>query len=265
MPVGIEEHIFGLEISVDDLTRVEVLESGRDLRRIQHRSLLGKTARVLQVEKELAAVAVVHHQIQLRWSLESEAQVDEERVVRVLKGTALSLCVNHLVPLEQQLLAEHLHRIDLVIALLRFHKHYLAKRSLTQHLKALKVVGSELGFAVCKSAAHNRVSACRDPSLFFRIILLRVVLVSLSLARRCRIYGQFLRRREIPRRPMLERGLRQNLLSKIFRSISLHHLEFLLHCDFICVAQRLHDLQILQGLEAVVVLVGHVQHKLVCC
>ena len=55
--LGVEQHVFGLEVAVHDVDRVQVRERAHELGGEEAHHGLGEDAEALEVEKELAAAA----------------------------------------------------------------------------------------------------------------------------------------------------------------------------------------------------------------
>lgn len=77
MSVLVEQQVLQLEVAVDDALGVQVPERGDDLRAVEARALLAEGALARQVEEQLAAVGVLHH--------EAHAVRRLERVLQRLK------------------------------------------------------------------------------------------------------------------------------------------------------------------------------------
>lgn len=74
MSVLVEQQVLELEVAVDDALAVQVAERGHDLGAVEARALLAEGALARQVEEQLAAVRVLHHEAHAVHRLERVAQ-----------------------------------------------------------------------------------------------------------------------------------------------------------------------------------------------
>ena len=129
----VQQHVFGLEVAVDDVHLVQVLEREHDLRDVEAAARLVELALAAQVEEELAARAVVEHEVELVGRLERVVEPDDERVHDAAEHVALRLGVLDLVALDDVGLLQHLHRVDAARVALA-HLHDLAEGALADDL-----------------------------------------------------------------------------------------------------------------------------------
>lgn len=87
MAVLVEQQVLQLEVAVDDALGVQVAQRADDLRAVEARALLAEGALARQVEEQLAAVRVLHHEAHAVRRLEGVAQRLRRtgRGVRVLR------------------------------------------------------------------------------------------------------------------------------------------------------------------------------------
>mmetsp|Transcript_58483 Transcript_58483/g.163922 ORF Transcript_58483/g.163922 Transcript_58483/m.163922 type:complete len:330 (+) Transcript_58483:68-1057(+) len=123
--IGVEEQVLRLQIAVDDAQAVQVCDGRGHLRRVEDRSALAEPACAAQVVEQLAPGAELHDHVELRRGLEGVVKRHDEGVRHGLQDRPLGLRVLLLVALDDVLLAEHLHRVHLVI-LRALHEHDLA-------------------------------------------------------------------------------------------------------------------------------------------
>jgi hypothetical protein len=144
-----EQNVLGLEVAIQNGGAVQVLEAEADLGGVEAHALLVELLLLLEVEEELATIDVVHDEVELLARLERVVEVDEERVDELLENVLLGLGVLHLVALDNGLLVEHLHGVDLASVLLGDLDHF-AERALANHLEQVKVVEADLVLLLVK-------------------------------------------------------------------------------------------------------------------
>lgn len=118
MPPRVEQHIFRLDIPVNNAHRVEVLKGEQYLRRPDPRIWFAKESVLAQVHEKLAAIDKVHHQAQRRPSLKRIVKLDNEGVIDNLQHSTLLLRVFNLAKLAHVALVQNFERKDLICELL---------------------------------------------------------------------------------------------------------------------------------------------------
>lgn len=93
------------------------------------------------MEKELSSIDVIHNEIQLVRSLEGVVEINEERMAELLQNALLGAGVFEFVSLNNGLLVEDLHGVDLFSVFLS-DLHDLSKASLSDDAKNVKVIDS---------------------------------------------------------------------------------------------------------------------------
>mmetsp|Transcript_43174 Transcript_43174/g.109040 ORF Transcript_43174/g.109040 Transcript_43174/m.109040 type:complete len:322 (+) Transcript_43174:145-1110(+) len=137
--VGGEQQVLGLEVAVQHAVGVQVLQPQYNLSAVEARARLAELLVLLEMVEQLAAVHKVHDEEELVGCLEGVVEVHQEGVHQLLQDVALRLGVLQLVALDDGLLVEHLHGVDLAGVLLADLQH-LAKAALPDNLEELKVV-----------------------------------------------------------------------------------------------------------------------------
>mmetsp|Transcript_9518 Transcript_9518/g.15582 ORF Transcript_9518/g.15582 Transcript_9518/m.15582 type:complete len:287 (+) Transcript_9518:501-1361(+) len=138
-----EEQVLRLQITIEDTAVVEVLETKDDFGTVEASTLLAETLVALEVVEKLTTVDVVHDEEELVGGLERVVEVDEEGVAELLQNALLGARVLEFVSLDNRLLVEDLHGVDLSCVLL-LHLHHLSEASLSNHAQGLKVIDSDL-------------------------------------------------------------------------------------------------------------------------
>ena len=86
----IKQHIFRLEISIDNTIGMQVAEAFNKLGCIEACPSLAELLVLSQVVKQLTPIQEVHHKIELGWCLESVVQFYNEWTVNFLQDITLS-------------------------------------------------------------------------------------------------------------------------------------------------------------------------------
>ena len=86
----IKQHVFRLEISIDNTIVMQAAEAFNKLGCIEAGPSLAELLVLSQVVKQLAPVQEVHHKIELGWRLESVVQFHNEWTVDFLQDISLS-------------------------------------------------------------------------------------------------------------------------------------------------------------------------------
>ena len=153
-----QQNVLGLQIAtrdapplrppVHDAHLVQVLQRQRDLRRVEARTFFAELLGATEMIEQLAAGTVVQHEVQLVLlrmrarrgtdGLEGELHPDDEWMIDLAENVALRLGVLDLVLLLDHRLIQHLHGVDLALAVLS-HLEHLAEAALPDHLQDLEV------------------------------------------------------------------------------------------------------------------------------
>ena len=145
MSVRIQQDILRLEVAVDNVVLVQMPQREDELGNVELRPLLHKAALLLQMPEQLAARHVIRDEVQIRRGLERELQAHDERRLgrrRAHQDIPLADRVLDLLLLHDDLLRQHLHRVDALRVLLA-HLEHLPERALSNQLQDLKVVRPE--------------------------------------------------------------------------------------------------------------------------
>mmetsp|Transcript_51914 Transcript_51914/g.110318 ORF Transcript_51914/g.110318 Transcript_51914/m.110318 type:complete len:289 (-) Transcript_51914:16-882(-) len=137
--ISIQEHVFRLQISVDDSQAVQVGDRAGGLGDVEASTALAEAARSAEMVEQLTAWAELHDHVELLGGLEGVVEGDDEGVGDGFQDTSLGLRVLHLVSFDDVLLAQHLHRVDFASAHM-LHKHHLSIGPLAQDLHELEIV-----------------------------------------------------------------------------------------------------------------------------
>ena len=107
--------------------------------RVELRSLLLELPVLAQVHEELATSDELHDKVELGVGLEHVLHADEEGVVRLLQDLLLEHRRLDLVVVEDHVLAQGLHGVDIISAFL-LHEEHLSKRALADNRLAHEVL-----------------------------------------------------------------------------------------------------------------------------
>jgi len=111
MTVVVKNHIIGLEITVDDISLVQVLKGEQDLSDVQLCTLFCKPPLLGNNLSKIATWAEVENQKQLGLALECVVEVDNEWMAHVRQNVTFCLRVSHEVLPQNLALAKGLHCI----------------------------------------------------------------------------------------------------------------------------------------------------------
>jgi hypothetical protein len=134
-----KQDVLGLDIPVDDAALVEVGESEEDLDDIEPGDVLIESSVAFDESEQLSSGAVLDNEDEKLLSLECEFHLNEEGMGGILHDVAL-VHDNVLLPvLDDHLLVDHLHRIELTVLLEPAEEH-LRKTSRTDHFNDLETI-----------------------------------------------------------------------------------------------------------------------------
>lgn len=85
----VEQYVFWLEVSVNDFILMQMPNRFHHLRRIKASTSLRELVILSQMIEQFAAVAEVHHEVQLQICLERIVQFDDERVFDFFEDVSL--------------------------------------------------------------------------------------------------------------------------------------------------------------------------------
>mmetsp|Transcript_14126 Transcript_14126/g.34839 ORF Transcript_14126/g.34839 Transcript_14126/m.34839 type:complete len:322 (+) Transcript_14126:1519-2484(+) len=143
--LAVQQHVLRLQVPVCNAQGVKVANGQHNLGRVQARHVLGKDARAVQVEKQVAAVDEVEHNVQPGGGLERKAKVDNVGVHHGRQHVALGAHVLAVVLGHDALLLHHLHRVHVLRGLV-LHLEHLAECALADDAQHLKILGPDLSW-----------------------------------------------------------------------------------------------------------------------
>lgn len=111
----VQDDVLGLEVAVEDAVLVQRLQSQQYLAGVAPDLLLAELLPLLQQARQVAALAVVHHQEQVGLSLEGVAQPHDERMVQQTQNVLLRLDVAIKIGAVHPLLPDGLEREEVVL------------------------------------------------------------------------------------------------------------------------------------------------------
>lgn len=115
--VAVEQQVLGLQVTVDDVVRVQVVERERDFGRVELCDRIGKALALAQQAKQLAALDKVHDHVQILRVLKGAPERDEERVLDLLQHAALVVGVLDLLHLDDLRLLQHFDGVEALVVL----------------------------------------------------------------------------------------------------------------------------------------------------
>lgn len=115
--VAVEQQVLGLQVTVDDVVRVQVVQGQGDLGGVELGDGVGEALGLAQQTKQLAALDKVHDHVQVLAVLEGAPQGDEEGVLDLLQHAALVVGVLDLLHLDDLRLLEHLDGVEALVVL----------------------------------------------------------------------------------------------------------------------------------------------------
>lgn len=162
--LSVQQHVFGLEVAVHYAVGVQLAERRQHLGCIEPGGvlieLLGEL--LLQVEEELAALAVLEHKVKVAVGLEGRVELDDERVAtKFLQHLLLRERVHHLLALQQLALVQrldHVHALGFAVSGQRHLTREGAAANDLEQLEVVRVDGGD-GFALGAYRAANDCGA----------------------------------------------------------------------------------------------------------
>jgi len=120
----VQQHVFGLQIPVDNVVIMKMLESKGHLGGIETCTFLCEAHILAQVEEQLTAVQEVRHKVKRLGRLKGVVELDDKRMSDLLHNVSFNLGVVDLVSFDNEVLLERLNGVDLPTILLTCHVHF---------------------------------------------------------------------------------------------------------------------------------------------
>lgn len=139
----VQHHVVGFKVALDDVVRVQVLDGQQDFGDVELGGVLVELLQLVQDLAQVAARALLHDQEQLLGGLEGLEEFHDEGVLHVGQDVAFGLGLARQVAAHDLLLAQHLHRLEALLALL-LHQLDLAETAFAQHHVRHEVLGDDL-------------------------------------------------------------------------------------------------------------------------
>ncbi len=139
VPLGVEQHVFGLEVAVDDVAGVDVLEGQHHLGRVEAGLVLDQRIALPNEVGEPTSLAELEHEEEAFGTADRVEQLGDEGVAEVGQHPAPGDHAVGVLLLLQRLLLQLLYRVGPSVAVLARQK-YLCERplpDLRQHLEVL--------------------------------------------------------------------------------------------------------------------------------
>lgn len=137
--VVVNQKILRLQISVDQVQRVQILERQHDLSGVEAGVGFAETADSPQMREHLTATNELEDHVEIGVVLEGVLHVDQEREVDGLKNAFLVQRVLHLFELHHLLLVQNLHGV-VDFALFVFYQHDAAKGARSECFDSVEIV-----------------------------------------------------------------------------------------------------------------------------
>jgi len=134
----VNENVFGLEISKQDVSLMNVRDAEDELRSDELGELLVKKLVSVELLSQVSVLAKLHDHVQVFGCLEGVHQAEHVRVVKLSHDLGLLNCVLDLVVRDQYRLLHRLHGIQLLVVSL-LHLVDLSKRTFAQKFQHLEV------------------------------------------------------------------------------------------------------------------------------
>lgn len=147
MALHVEQQVFGLEIAIHNVVVVQIAEGQHDFSGVEPSALFTEIVVAREVIKQLAAVEVIDHHIEVQLGLKSVLEIDQERVINVFQNLVLSHRVFHGIALDHVVFANDFHREDVTRVFLAHLKHF-AEAAFAHHCEDFKVIGAYFLFII---------------------------------------------------------------------------------------------------------------------
>merc|ERR1740139_163316 len=143
VPIFTDQHVFRLQVTVNDFILVEVTKGQRHLRRKESYMFFGESFDLNEMAEKFATFNKLHQEVDALFVLENKLHVHQEWVVYLVQDIFLQTNVLELLMLNNHILADALHSVQIPIRFM-LDKEYFSKGTLANHLFDLKVF--QLGF-----------------------------------------------------------------------------------------------------------------------
>lgn len=110
--LGIQQHVFWLEVSVDDVKAMNITNGQDNLSSIKTSSCFVETTFLAKMKKQLTPWTVIENKEKLLLGLERHVHADDEWMTDIPENTAFRVGVFDLVSIDDVLLAENFQRVD---------------------------------------------------------------------------------------------------------------------------------------------------------
>lgn len=231
-PFHHQKFAYSLVLPVNDIKLVHVLQCQGDLRRIEPSSGFREFTKLTEVEEELPPSTVIQDKIQLILGLKRHIQAHDEGVLDIAQYIPLGLCMLHLIPLNDILLLQHFHGINLAGITLT-HQEHLTKTPLTNDLSQDRD-GKDL---IKSNPAHKDLSLLFLPWLCciaLRNAYVRTLIILKESRLAFRLHEVHTPVAELDRTPSgLHPNHQQGFINSTYLICRYHKLHFLFLCPFL--------------------------------
>lgn len=139
----VEHDVVGLEVALNDVVGVQVLDGQQDFGDVELGGVFVELLQFVQDLAQVAAGALLHDEEQLLGGLEGLEEFDDEGVLDLGEDVALCLGLAREVAAHDLLLAQHLHGLEALLALLLNQLH-LAETAFAEHHVRHEVLRDDL-------------------------------------------------------------------------------------------------------------------------
>ena len=109
--ISCHQHIFRLEISVENVLRMQVMQCQQDITCVESGSIFLEPSNLRKIEKEFSTWAVFQHKEQFTLTLEGIVHFDNEWMLYIFQDSPFSHSMFNLVPPYDLSLLQYLHSI----------------------------------------------------------------------------------------------------------------------------------------------------------
>ena len=142
MTLPVQKHVLRFQVSVDDAIFVKMSERQNDLSCIEAGPIIREPNFIAQMEEELASIQKICDKVQRLWRLESEVELDDERMSNLLHDVTLDLRIIELIGPDNEIFLKRLHCIDLVCIFLLSHVDF-AERSPAHDFHEIEIIDGQ--------------------------------------------------------------------------------------------------------------------------
>ena len=141
--IDIDEDIFWLDVSVDDVQAMQMLKAEKELSHVELGLLFSKLLDFSKMEEHLTSSAEVHYKEKFSFALKRPIQLDDERMIKFLHDLSFNLNLLNFLTFQKLILAHDFHGIQ-ASSILFSDQDDSAEGSSANDLKLLEIVSCNL-------------------------------------------------------------------------------------------------------------------------